>query len=114
MHIAYLTVTLLLVGMLVFSAVAMYVRAGWIRSSMARAGVPESWMPTLATLKAAGAVGLLLGLAIPVIGLAAALGVTLFFVGAIITHIRARWGLFAPMPFFVMAVGALALRVISL
>jgi hypothetical protein len=114
MHIAYLIVTLLLVVMLIYSAMAMYLRAGWILSSMSRAGVPESWLPTLATLKAAGAIGLLLGLAIPAIGLAAAVGVTLFFVGAIVTHIRARWGLYAPMPFFVMAVGALALRALSL
>lgn len=114
MHIAYLTVTLLFSSMLIFSAVAMYVRAGWILSSMTRAGVPESWLPMLATLKTAGAVGLLLGLVIPFIGLAAAVGVTLFFVGAIITHVRARWGVFVPVPFFVMAVGALVLRVIVL
>jgi hypothetical protein len=114
MYIAYVTVTLLLVGMLIFSAMAMYLRASWILSAMARAGVPDSWLPTLATLKMAGAAGLLLGVAIPIIGLAAAVGVTLFFVGAIITHIRARWGLPAPMPFFMMAVAALALRAISL
>lgn len=46
----------------------MYLRVGWILSSMARAGVPESWLPKLATLKAAGAVGLP-GLVIPFIGL---------------------------------------------
>jgi hypothetical protein len=114
MHIAYLTVTLLLTGMLVFSAAAMYLRAGWILGSMTRAGVPESWLPMLATLKVGGAAGLLLGLAVPAVGLAAAAGVTLFFVGAIVTHIRARWGLYAPMPFFIVAAGALALRVISL
>jgi hypothetical protein len=114
MYIAYLIVTLLLVGMLIFSGMAMYLRASWILSAMSRAGVPESWLPALATLKVAGAAGLLLGLVIPVVGLAAAVGVTLFFVGAIITHIRARWGLPAPMPFFVMAVAALALRAISL
>jgi hypothetical protein len=114
MYIAYLIVTLLLVGMLIYSALAMYLRASWILSAMSRAGVPDSWLPALATLKVAGAAGLLLGLVIPVVGLAAAAGVTLFFVGAIITHIRARWGLPAPMPFFVMAVAALALRAISL
>ncbi|MBV9278898.1 MAG: DoxX family protein [Chloroflexi bacterium] len=114
MHIAYLTVTVLLSGLLVFSAAADYVRYSRVLSAMARAGVPESWLTTLATLKAAGAAGLLLGLAIPVIGLAAAAGVTLFFVGAIITHIRARWFSFAPLPYFLLAVGALALGVAAL
>lgn len=114
MHLAYLAVTVLLSGMLIYSAMAMYFRASWIISAMSRVGVPESWLPALAALKAAGAVGLLVGIVIPVIGLAAAAGVTLFFSGAIITHIRARWGLPAPVPFFVMAVAALALRAISL
>jgi hypothetical protein len=114
MHIAYLTVTVLLISLLVFSAVADYVRYSRVLSAMARAGVPESWLPALATLKAAGAAGLLLGLAIPIIGLAAAVGVTLFFVGAIITHIRARWFSFAPVPYFVLAFGALALGLLSL
>ena len=69
---------------------------------------------TARVIDGSGAAGLPLGLAVPVVGLAAAAGVTLFFVGAIITHVRARWGLPAPMPFFVMAVAALALKAISL
>lgn len=87
MRTAYLTVTVLFSAMLIYSAVARYLRLGWILRSTARVGVPESWLPKLATLKAA-AVGLLLGLVIPFIGLAATVGVTLFFVGAIITHKR--------------------------
>ncbi|MFD7086235.1 DoxX family protein [Streptomyces sp. NPDC059896] len=31
-------------------------------------GVPESWLPRLATLKAAGAVGLVVGLWVPLLG----------------------------------------------
>jgi hypothetical protein len=114
MHAAYLTVTLLLTGLLIFSAAADYARYGRVLSAMARAGVPESWLPTLATLKTAGAGGLLLGLVIPTVGLAAAAGVALFFVGAIATHIRARWFSFAPLPYLLLALGALALTVISL
>jgi len=52
---------------------------------MVKAGVLESWMTTLDILKAAGALGLLVGIDVPLIGTAAAVGLILFFVGAIIT-----------------------------
>jgi hypothetical protein len=44
----------------------------------------------LGTLKAAGALGLLIGIRVPLIGIAAAVGLVLFFVGAIVTHLRAH------------------------
>jgi hypothetical protein len=44
----------------------------------------------LGILKAAGAIGLLVGIGVPLIGTAAAVGLVLFFIGAIITHLRAR------------------------
>jgi DoxX-like family len=113
MHTAYLVVTVLLVGLLAFSATADYVRYSRVLTAMARAGVPESWLPALATLKAAGAAGLLVGIAIPAIGLAAAVGVTLFFVGAFVAHVRARWFSVAPVPYFVLAIGSLALTLLT-
>jgi DoxX-like protein len=53
--------------------------------------VPESWLTfPIGTLKTAGAAGLLAGLAdVPLIGTAAAIGLVLFFVCAIYTHVRA-------------------------
>jgi hypothetical protein len=56
-----------------------------------RVGVPRSWLPMLGTLKVAGALGLLLGiLGVPYIGVAAAVGLVLFFLGAVGAHLRAR------------------------
>ena len=64
----------------------------------------------LATVRAAGAIGVLVGIAIRPIGIAAAIGVILFFVGATITHIRAGWYSFGyPATYLVLAVGALVL-----
>jgi hypothetical protein len=40
--------------------------------------VSESWLTTLGILKAAGAVGLLVGIRVPLIGIAAAIGLVLF------------------------------------
>ncbi|MDQ0791725.1 DoxX family protein [Streptomyces sp. B1I3] len=52
---------------------------------------PQTWLPWLAALKAAGTAGLLLGLmGVPVTGVIAATGLVLFLIGAIAAHIRAR------------------------
>jgi hypothetical protein len=81
---------------------------------VANAGVPESWLTMLGILKAAGALGLLVGIGVPSIGIAAASGLILFFVAAIITHLRVHdysFGLAAV--FLSLAVSALALRLAS-
>ena len=91
MYTAYVVVPLLAIAATAFSGVAALVHFEPILPGMARAGVPESWLTMLGALKTAGAVGLLLGLiGVPLIGTAAAIGLVLFFVGAIITHLRAR------------------------
>jgi hypothetical protein len=50
--------------------------------------VPQSWMLPLGTLLGAGALGLIAGFAVPALGVAAATGLVLFFIGAIIAHLR--------------------------
>lgn len=52
--------------------------------------VPESWVVPLGALMLAGSFGLLVGFAMPAVGVAAATGLVLYFVGAIIAHLRAR------------------------
>ena len=74
----------------IFSAACDFIRYEKVSIAMAKAGVPESWMTTLGVLKTAGALGLLVGIDVPVIGIAAAVGLIVFFVGAIITHLRGR------------------------
>jgi hypothetical protein len=86
----YVAVTLLAAIANAFSAMLDFVRYRQVLVNMARAGVSESWLTTLGVLKAAGALGLLVGFSVPLIGIAAAIGLVLFFVAAIITHLRAR------------------------
>lgn len=50
--------------------------------------VPQSWTVPLGTLLGAGALGLLAGLGVPILGIAAASGLVLYFVAAIIAHLR--------------------------
>ncbi len=92
MSTAYVAVAVLAIAATAFSGIAALVHFKPILPAMARAGVPESWLTfPIGTLKTAGAAGLLLGLAgVPWIGTAAAIGLVLFFVCAVYTHLRAR------------------------
>jgi hypothetical protein len=91
MFAACVIVTILTIAANVFSGIAAILHFKPILPGMARAGVPESWLTfPIGTLKTAGAAGLLLGLiGVPLIGTAAAIGLILFFVCAIYTHVRA-------------------------
>ncbi|GAA1550089.1 DoxX family protein [Brevibacterium picturae] len=51
-------------------------------------GIPQTWALPLGGLLAAGALGLLAGFVIPPLGVAAAIGLVLYFVGAVIAHLR--------------------------
>jgi hypothetical protein len=113
MFSAYVILTVLAAAALTFSATADFVHYKKVMINMARAGVPESWLIRLGIAKAAGAIGLLVGIVIPPIGVAAAIGIILFFVGAIITHIRARWFSFGfPATYLLLAVGALVMGLV--
>ena len=61
-----------------------------VRIIHSTAGVPLRLLPVLAALEIAGAVGILAGLAVEWLGVAAATGLVLSFVGAVIGHLRVR------------------------
>ncbi len=90
METAYILVTVAAALWVGFSAFATLIGAAWVVDNLADYGVPRSWWPWLGAAKAAGAIGLLAGLAIPAVGIAATIGLVLYFVGAIITVLRAR------------------------
>jgi hypothetical protein len=114
MFTAYVVVTGLTAAANTFAATVDFTRPQWLLNNMARARVPQSWLSQLGALKAAGALGLLVGIAVPPLGVAASVGLVLFFIGAIITHFRARyWNIAAPVTFLLLAVGSLVLRVVS-
>src|SRR5438876_7755263 len=90
MFTAYIGVTVLAALANLLSATLDFIRYKQILINMAKVGVSESWLTTLGILKAAGALGLLVGIRIPLIGIAAAIGLVLFFIAAFITHLRGR------------------------
>ncbi|WP_256103358.1 DoxX family protein [Streptomyces sp. ODS05-4] len=90
MSTAYVTVTVITMLANAVVAVADLRGAGFVLANSAAVGVPRDWLPWLGALKGAGAVGLLLGLlGAPLLGEAAAIGLVLFFTGAVAVHVRA-------------------------
>lgn len=111
MSTAYIVVTLVAAAMVGFSAASVFLRAQWVVQPMADYGIPRSWLPWLGTAKAAGAAGLVAGLFVPFIGVLAGICLVLYFTGAVITVVRARWYSHIPFPLLYVApvVGSLAL-----
>ncbi|MBT2449084.1 DoxX family protein [Streptomyces sp. ISL-43] len=114
MFIAYAVVAALLALTLTASATLTLRRNPAVTASMQNLGVPDSWLPRLAGLKAAGAIGLVAGLWLTPLGIAAAIGVSLYFIGAAIAHLRAKNYELAPAAVLTLvAIGALVLRATS-
>jgi hypothetical protein len=116
MFAAHIIVTVLAAGAAIYAAMNDFTRPKWLLDNMSKLGVPESALPILGILKAAGALGLLIGIVVPAISIAAAVGLTLFFIGALITHLRAHdysLGNGVPVMFLVLVVAALVLGVIG-
>ncbi len=115
MFTAYIVVTVLAAAANAFSATLDFIRFKQILINMARVGVSESSITMLGVLKAAGALGLLVGIRVPLIGIAAGVGLVLFFVAAIITHLRARdYSFGLAVVFLLLGVAALVLRLTTI
>ncbi|MBU3067506.1 DoxX family protein [Nocardia sp. NEAU-G5] len=72
-------------------AVADYAKAPFVLKNSAEVHVPAGVLPYLATLKLAGTLGLVLGPTVaPWLGVAAGIGLILFYLGAVVAHVRAR------------------------
>jgi hypothetical protein len=114
MDTVYVVVTVVTIALNAGIAIADFARAKFVLANSAEVGVPPSWLPVLAALKAAGGAGLLLGLAgARLIGIAAATGLVLFFAGAVAAHIRARvyYNIAFPGTYLLLATASLALAV---
>ncbi|MFI9627307.1 DoxX family protein [Streptomyces sp. NPDC052042] len=90
MSIAYIVLAALLSLMLVVSGRGKLAKDPKIMPAMAAVGVSAGMVPVLAVLEFAGAVGLLVGIGYRPLGVAAAVGVVLYFLGAVIAHLRVK------------------------
>jgi DoxX-like family len=111
---AYVIVTIATIVANAYATVADLTQARFVLATMDEVGVPRSWLPRLAFLKGAGAAGLLLGLTgVRPLGIAAAIGLVLFFTGALATHVRSRVfrNIAVPATFFALAAVSTALAI---
>jgi hypothetical protein len=78
-------------------------------------GVPLRAFPVLAALELAGAAGILAGLWLQPLGIAAATGLVLYFVGALTGHLRVgdTKNLTMPLPPLALSVAVLALQLVT-
>ncbi len=115
MSTPYVLVTVFAALWVGFSAFSLLRGATWVTDSLTQYGVPRTWWPWLGAAKAAGALGLLAGLLVPAVGVAAGVGLVLYFTGAVITVLHARAYSHVPYPLLYLApvVGSLAVGAAS-
>jgi len=108
---AYVTVTILAAVFTGSAAVTYLIGHDYPKTQLDMKRLPRSWVPMLGTLLAAGSVGLLAGFAVPWLGALAAAGLVLYFVGALIAHLRVgSRQLAGPAVFFVVVAAALVVN----
>ncbi|MFE7720747.1 DoxX family protein [Nocardia rhizosphaerihabitans] len=109
MNTAYVIVTIVAALWVGFSAFSLLRRAPFVVDPLVEYGVPQTWWTPLGLAKAAGSIGLIVGLWIPAIGVAAAIGLILYFAGAVVTVLRARSYKTVAFPILYLAPVAVAL-----
>lgn len=90
MHLTLIILGTFLGVSIFFSAIGKIKRIPGAVEAIAHVGVKESQYNQLAALEILGALGLLVGVWIKPIGIAAALGIVLYFVGAITAHAKKK------------------------
>lgn len=116
MHTAYLVITLVFAVMVSYSGVGKIRRDPLqVRVVHETVGVPLKYFALLAACEFAGALGLVVGIWWPLIGMAAGIGLVLYFVGAIVSHLRVGdvKGSGSAAFMLVLAAGAIALRMLT-
>lgn len=90
MNIALVIIAALLGIAAVFSAVGKLRGMPQVVQTLNHVGVKDSQIPILAVIELLGALGLLVGIWVPILGTLAALGFTIYFLVAFIAHLRMK------------------------
>ena len=89
MDTAYLVITIVLAALATFSGLGKLRRDPRIVHIVHEVvGVPLKYLLHLAACEFAGSLGLVLGIWWPFLGMAAGIGLVVYFVGAIVSHVR--------------------------
>ncbi|MGW4720827.1 DoxX family protein [Nocardia sp. NPDC004260] len=90
MTLAYNAVLFWLTLALSASAISKITHFEQISSGLKALDAPESVIPLLASCEIAGAIGLQAGQSYPTLGMAVAMGLVLYFIGALGVHLRKK------------------------
>ncbi|MFC8591763.1 DoxX family protein [Streptomyces atroolivaceus] len=113
MYIAYVTVTILGAVFNGAAAVTYVIGHEFPKTQADMKGIPRKYVPVLGSLLAAGTIGLLAGFAVPLLGTLAAACLVLYFIGAIIAHLRVgSRDIVGGIAFLITAAAALVLGVL--
>ena len=116
MGIAYLVITILLAAIVTFSGIGKLRHDPRIVQVIHELiGVPLKYFPLLAACEFAGALSVVLGIWWPLLGVAAGIGLVIYFVGASVSHLRVGdvKGIGPAAFILVLAAAALALRILT-
>ena len=90
MNIALVILATLLGLMTAFSAVGKFSKNPKAVDMLRQLGITDSQIRLLGIVEVLGALGLLIGIWVPILGQLAAIGFVLYFLGAMIEHVRAK------------------------
>lgn len=113
MFIAYATVTIVAAVFNGTAAATYLIGHAYPKAQVDMKRLPSTWVPRLGAVLAAGTLGLLTGFVLPLTGVLAAGGLVLYFVGALVAHLRVGsrdlvgWAVF-----FIISIAALAVNLI--
>lgn len=116
MEIAYLVTTILLAVMALFSGFGKLRKdPNIVKIIHETIGVPMKYFPLLAACEITGAVGLVLGIWRSPLGVAAGIGLLLYFLGAVVSHLRVGdvKGIGPAAFLLALSAGALCLRILT-
>jgi uncharacterized membrane protein YphA (DoxX/SURF4 family) len=97
-----------------FSAIGKFTRNPGAITTIAHVGVKEKQYNQLAIIELLGAAGLLVGIWVKPIGILAAIGIALYFIGAQTAHIRVKDSFKAIFPAFFLFIISAAVMILEL
>ena len=92
MTIAFISFGSLLAFAAIGSAISKLKKVPDVMTAMASVGVKPQQVPLLAALEIAGGLGIIAGIWVPALGLAATIGLVLYFAGALLSHMKKKHG----------------------
>jgi hypothetical protein len=113
--VAFVVVNVVAIAANGIESVGNFMGAEWVKKNSRSVGVPDSWLPFLGVVKGAAALGLAAGFWWRPSGVAAAVGLVVFFVLATALHVKERvfHNFYGPLAFLGLSAAVLWLMLVA-